>query len=156
MFTSLLVAYDGGSIAMKALDKAIELAKDTAAEIYLITIYTDNDIQSWRMRGSNYPANAKELFNPHNDNFSTAEAVYVSSFQAEPADKVNKAGIPLHCRITKGKAHTAIVEYAKEICADLVVTGTRNRGTPAKLLIGSVADSIIRNAPCPVMIVKED
>ncbi|HWP96374.1 MAG TPA: universal stress protein [Syntrophomonadaceae bacterium] len=156
MLTRILVAYDGGNIAMRALDKAIELAKDTAAEIYLISIYTDNDIQAWRLRCSHYPANAGELFSPNSRDFSAAEAAYVNSLQAEPADKVCQAGIPLHCRITKGKPDTAIVEYAKEVCADLVVTGTHNHGTAAKLLLGSVANSIIRNAPCPVMVVRGD
>ncbi|MEN6349551.1 MAG: universal stress protein [Syntrophomonas sp.] len=156
MFTRILVAYDGGNISMKALDKAIELAKDTKAEIYIISIYTDNDIQAWRLRGSHYPANAGDLFNPNGKDFAAAETGYVNSFQVEPVAKVCQAGIPVHCKITKGKPDTAIVEYSKEICADLAVTGTHNRGNAAKLLLGSVADSIIRNAPCPVMVVREE
>lgn len=155
MFSRVLVAYDGGSIAMSALDKAIELAKDTAAEIYLISVYTDNDIQSWRLQGSHYPANARELFSPNGMDFALAETGYVNSFLVGPAAKVRQAGIPVQFKITKGNAHTAIVEYAKEISADLVVMGTHNRGTAAKLVIGSVADSVIRKAPCPVMVVKD-
>lgn len=156
MFKKIMVAYDGGDTAMKALDQAIELVKDTPGEIFLISIYTDNDIQAWRLRGSQYPANASELFHPGSNDFLDAEARYVNNFQAGATDKVCRAGIPVHSIITKGKPHTAIVEHAKVICADLVVTGTRNRGTAAKLLIGSVADSIIRNAPCPVMVVGEE
>ncbi|MEN6391379.1 MAG: universal stress protein [Syntrophomonas sp.] len=156
MFTRILVAYDGGNISMRALDKAIELAKDTEAEIYIISIYTDNDIQSWRLHGSHYPANARELFSPNGMDFALAETGYVNTFQVVPTAKVRQAGIPVHCKVTKGKAHTAIVEYAREICADLAVTGTHNRGSAGKLILGSVADSIVRNAPCPVMVVRED
>lgn len=156
MFTRILVAYDGGNIALRALDKAIALVKDTSAEIHLISIYTDNDIQACRLHGSQYPANANELFHPDSSDFLEAESSYVNSFLAEPTDRVCKAGIPVHSIITKGKPHTAIIEHAKVICADLIVTGTHNRGAAAKLLLGSVSNNIIRNAPCPVMVVGEE
>lgn len=156
MFRKILVAYDGGNIAIKALDKAIALVKDTSAEIYLISVYSDNDIQAWRLHGSHYPANAKELFHPDSNNFSDAESVYVDTFQSEPINKVSQAGIPVHPVITKGKPHTAIIEHAKKIHADLIVTGTHNRVGIEKLLLGSVSDGIIRHAPCPVMVVGEE
>jgi len=156
MFKKILVAYDGGNMGMKALDKAIALVKDTSAEIYLISVYTDNDIQAWRLHGSHYPANAKELFQPDSNDISDAESVYVNTFQAEPIEKVSQAGIPVHSVIAKGKPHAAIVEYAKKIHADLIVTGTYNRGAVERILLGSVSESILRNAPCPVMVVGED
>lgn len=156
MFTRIMVAYDGGNIAMRALDQAIELVKDTSAEIYLISVYTDNDIQACRLHGSQYPANANELFHPDSNDFLEAESTYVNSFQAEPTDRICQAGIPVHSIMTKGKPHTAIIEQAKIICADLIVTGTHNRGAAAKLLLGSVSDSIIRNAPCPIMVIGEE
>jgi len=156
MFTRILVAYDGGNIGRRALDKAIELVRDTSAEIYLISIYTDNDIQACRLHGSQYPANAKDLFHPDSNEFLEAESIYVNSFLAEPTDRVCQAGVSVHSIITKGKPQTAIVEHAKVICADLIVTGTHNRGAAAKLLLGSVSDSLIRNAPCPVMVVGEE
>lgn len=155
MFRRIVVAYDGGNIAMKALDKAIDLAKDTSAEIYLISVYSDNDIQAWRLNGSHYPANAKELFQPDSNDFSDAESIYVNTIQAEPIDKVRQAGITVHPVITKGKPNAAIIEYAKRIHADLIVTGTHNRAGIEKLLLGSVSGGIIRHAPCPVMVVGE-
>jgi len=155
MFRRILVAYDGGNIAMKALDKAIDLAKDTSAEIHLISVYSDNDIQAWRLHGSHYPANAKELFQPDSNDFSDAESIYVNTIQAEPIDKVRQAGITVHPVITKGKPHAAIIEHAKKIHTDLIVTGAYNRGAIEKLLLGSVSESILRNAPCPVMVVGE-
>lgn len=155
MFTKILVAYDGGNIARKALDKAVELVRGTAAEIHLLTIYSDHDIQSWRLQGSHYPSNAEELFHPHNKNFLMAEEAFVNTIQADASEKVRQAGITVHSKITKGKPDTVIVEYANKIGADLIVTGTQNHGKAAQMLLGSVSSSIIRNAPCPVMVVRE-
>ena len=47
----------------------------------------------------------------------------------------------------------AIVEYAKEEGIDLVVMGTRGRGGVAHLFLGSVAERVVRTAPCPVLTV---
>jgi nucleotide-binding universal stress UspA family protein len=48
----------------------------------------------------------------------------------------------------------AIVEYAKREKIDLIVTGTHGRGAVAHLLMGSVAERVVRTAPCPVLTVR--
>ena len=49
----------------------------------------------------------------------------------------------------------AIVAYARECDIDLVVTGTHGRGAVSHLLMGSVAERVVRSAPCPVLTVRE-
>ena len=48
----------------------------------------------------------------------------------------------------------AIVQYAKESRADLILVGTHSRGGVAHLLMGSVAERVVRTAPCPVLTVR--
>ena len=48
----------------------------------------------------------------------------------------------------------AIVEYAEETGVDLIVLGTHGRGAVAHLLMGSVAERVVRTAPCPVLTVR--
>ncbi|HXT33122.1 MAG TPA: universal stress protein [Vicinamibacterales bacterium] len=48
----------------------------------------------------------------------------------------------------------AIVEYAEEEGVDLIVLGTHGRGGVAHLLLGSVAERVVRTAPCPVLTVR--
>ena len=48
----------------------------------------------------------------------------------------------------------AIVTVAHDLPADLIVVGTRGRGGIGHLLLGSVAEQVIRSAPCPVLVVK--
>ena len=47
----------------------------------------------------------------------------------------------------------AIVEYAKTNAIDLIITGTHGRGPIKHLLMGSVAERVVRTAPCPVLTV---
>lgn len=56
----------------------------------------------------------------------------------------------------EGKPFVEIVKYAREHGVDLIVMGTHGRGGMAHLLLGSVADKVIRTAPCPVMTVRAD
>ncbi|MGE3513217.1 MAG: universal stress protein, partial [Vicinamibacterales bacterium] len=48
----------------------------------------------------------------------------------------------------------AIVEYANEAHVDLIIIGTHGRGGVAKLLMGSVAERVVRTANCPVLTVR--
>jgi nucleotide-binding universal stress UspA family protein len=48
----------------------------------------------------------------------------------------------------------AIVEYARGASIDLIVMGTRGRSTMSQLLMGSVAERVVRFAPCPVLTVR--
>ena len=52
-------------------------------------------------------------------------------------------------------ADLTIVEYAKETKIDLILLGTHGRGTLAHLLVGSVAERVVRMAPCPVFTLKD-
>ena len=47
-----------------------------------------------------------------------------------------------------------IVDYAKEKNIDLIVMGTHGRGWLAHVLMGSVAEKVVRKAPCPVLTVR--
>ncbi|MEO7271307.1 MAG: universal stress protein [Vicinamibacterales bacterium] len=58
------------------------------------------------------------------------------------------------CVLTAGSPALAIVEYAKEHQIDVIVMGTHGRGAVAHLLMGSVAERVVRFAPCPVLTVK--
>ena len=48
----------------------------------------------------------------------------------------------------------AIIDYAKQTHVDIIVVGTHGRGGVSHLLMGSVAEHVVRNAPCPVLVVR--
>lgn len=55
---------------------------------------------------------------------------------------------------TSSSPALAIVSYARDERIDLIVMGTHGRGAMAHLLMGSVAERVVRTAPCPVLTVK--
>ena len=57
-------------------------------------------------------------------------------------------------RFARGDAADEIVRLAEEVNADLIVMGTHGRGGLSRLLLGSVAEAVMRTAPCPVLTVK--
>ncbi len=54
-----------------------------------------------------------------------------------------------------GTAFVEIIGYAKSENVDLIVLGTHGRGAIAHMMLGSVAEKVVRKAPCPVLTVRE-
>lgn len=70
--------------------------------------------------------------------------------QVRPADPA----LAVEHRLEEGDPATAILQVAQELGCDLIVMGTHGRGGLGRLLMGSVADKVVREAPCLVLTVK--
>ncbi len=64
------------------------------------------------------------------------------------------AGLRLERRFEEGEPAEQILRVAHEVGADLIVMGTHGRTGITRLLMGSVAEQVVRKAPCPVLTVK--
>ncbi|MGB6590399.1 MAG: universal stress protein [Candidatus Nitrosopolaris sp.] len=146
--SKILVAIDGSGHSFKASEYALELAKSFGAQLYAVTVtyipasdhlsqkevlskslVEDSSNNSMKDAGNwfeNFTQNAKE------DNIQLKTELINS---ARPVDYV-------------------ILEYAEEQKIELIVVGTRGKTGFKKLLLGSIASSIITYAHCPVMVVK--
>lgn len=62
-----------------------------------------------------------------------------------------RAGVAVEHRLEYGDPTAVILEVAQEIGADLIVMGTHGRTGLRRLLMGSVAERVVRKAPCPVL-----
>ena len=62
--------------------------------------------------------------------------------------------VPVEYRLAEGEPAEEIVRLAKETGCDLIVLGTHGRTGLERLLMGSVAEQVVRKAPCPVLTVK--
>ncbi len=58
--------------------------------------------------------------------------------------------------LTSSTPARAILAYATEVRADLIIVGTHGRGGLSALILGSVAQKVVRAAPCPVLTVRVD
>ena len=67
---------------------------------------------------------------------------------------VARCGFEADPRVLDGPAAAALVRVAKDVNADLLVVGTRGRTGLARVLLGSVAEGVVRSAPCSVLVVR--
>jgi nucleotide-binding universal stress UspA family protein len=80
----------------------------------------------------------------------TLEQLRVRLEALRPAD----ARIAVERHLVEGDPATEIVRLARETHCDLIVLGTHGRTGLARLLMGSVAELVVRRAPCPVLTIK--
>lgn len=83
-----------------------------------------------------------------------AQARWADDRLAERAEALTKDGIPTRWRRRIGVVHEAISATAREEAADYIVIGTHGRSGLERLMLGSIADRVIRTAPCPVVAVR--
>jgi nucleotide-binding universal stress UspA family protein len=84
--------------------------------------------------------------------FPTGEAEGMAARLEEV--KPDGAGLRVTHRLLRGDPATEIARLAEGAKADLIVIGTHGRGGLSRLLMGSVAEGVMRKAPCPVVTVK--
>src|SRR2546423_1484351 len=73
---------------------------------------------------------------------------------ADWCERARAAGVAADRRTAFGATHTEICDAAEAIGADLIVIGTHGRGGLSHALLGSVAEKVVRKAPCPVLTVR--
>lgn len=67
--------------------------------------------------------------------------------------QVRQANVECTGSSASGRTHSAIVDHATQIGAGLIVMGSHGRHGLGHLLLGSVAEKVVQNAPCPVLVV---
>lgn len=70
------------------------------------------------------------------------------------AREARRSNLEVEATVRRGSAWMVIVEAAEKLPADLIVMGTHGRKGMPRLLLGSVAEKVIRSAPCPVLTVR--
>lgn len=80
----------------------------------------------------------------------------VTSAQGELDRAVRDSGLPATTavRVEMGSPGSRLLELARELAADLIIVGTHGRSGPKRVLLGSVAEEVLRDAPCNVLVVR--
>lgn len=94
------------------------------------------------------------LFGDSVKEFSPAGREWATLLE-EWADGARRAGLEVSTLLRGGVPYREVVDAAGAERVDLVLLATHGRGEIHRLLVGSVADKVIRMAPCPVMTVRE-
>ncbi|APR87170.1 Universal stress protein family protein [Minicystis rosea] len=148
-FTQKIVApTDFSQASALAIDAAALLAKQFAAEIHLLYIYDPVLLSPLHL-----VPGAPSLSAPVQEPRAYEESVLrelqrVREERLQGIDKV-ELSVKQHTSAAEG-----IVEYARDAAADLIVLSTHGRTGLSHLLIGSVAERVVRHAPCPVLTMR--
>ena len=140
--TTILVPSDFSECSDAALRYGLELARRFDARLHLLHVVQDPLTQPWAAEGFSAP-----LF----------EAV--EKWQREAKARL-AAAIPLSDvgRVTVSATvawpYAEILRYAAENDVDLIVMGTHGRSGVSHMLLGSIAERVVRHAPCPVLTVR--
>ncbi|CAN5634795.1 universal stress protein [soil metagenome] len=138
---TILVATDGSEDSELSIHRAIDLAGETDAALHLAYVLV---ISHWRVPDTLSDAQLKRLKD---------EAQSRLDQQAEKARAAGADTLQSHLRIGR-RADEEILKLSEEIEADMIVVGSRGHGTINRALMGNDAESIVRHADCPVLVVR--
>lgn len=137
MFDTVVVATDGSASVGRAIDVGVDLAARFDADVHAVSVIDVGEVDA-------APAQLR----------AELETALESYAETALADVIERApGITTAVR--EGRPAHQICEYAREHDADLIVTGTRGRHGENRLLLGSVAERVVRTAPVPVLSVRQ-
>ncbi len=146
----ILVGIDGSESSMKAADFAVELAGKQGGQVIALNVVVSQ-------LGYAYSSGAFGLVTPSaiNDLLEKSKQEAQVWFD-NIGRKASAYGVRLKTEIVASptSAGPAIVDYADKNGVDLIVVGTRGRSGLSKLLLGSVASSVVTYASCPVTVIK--
>jgi nucleotide-binding universal stress UspA family protein len=137
-FQKILVPMDGSPASIAALEEALVLAEDLAAEIEVLHVYAPDRFELASSTGASEAARTE-------DEREMEDAI--GGAKALIGDRLNR-------RTESGEPVRTIIEVAAEDAADLIVIGTHGRVGRLHALVGSVTEGVVRAAPCPVLTVR--
>ncbi len=139
--TKILCPVDFSQGSEKAVEKALELAKATGAEIELLHVYSLPVLALPDAAVTVSPTYVAELTNRAQKALDEHQA------------RLTAAGVSSHVKLLEGSPANAIVDHAKSIGAYMIIMGTHGRSGFRRFLLGSVAERVVRMAETPVLTV---
>src|SRR3712207_5928064 len=140
--TTILLATDDSKEAQLAASTAADLAKSTGSELHVVHVgemplVYHPERHAYRAEYEGHEKEAQQLLEAEVERIKGAGATVAQA----------------HLRM--GRADEEIVDLAQSIGAGLIVMGSRGQGRLRRALVGSVSESVVRHAHCPVTVVRE-
>jgi len=149
MYRRILVPVDGSATSMQGLKEAIRLAAEQRAQLQVLNVIDEMSVlQSVDMYGV---SDAGALFEGLRD------AGRKTLAQAEALTRRHRVKADLKMVESRTvRVCDVIVDAAKKWRADLIVMGTHGRRGVTRMLLGSDAEGVLREAPVPVLLVRAE
>ena len=147
--TKILLATDGSEEATLAARTAADIAKNTGSKLHLVYVMYSGTFSKEGLLSED------EILAASDPKAKMKEAE--EGFLEHLAKPIKAAGEELaQAQLRIGRPDIEIINLAEEINTGLIVMGSRGRGGIRRALIGSVSDSVVRHAHCPVLVVREE
>jgi len=141
----ILMATDFSAYSKEALDYAVHLAKGLGTDLHLLHVFEPPF----------YPPSGSPLQVPPEVHQWIAGLKEEESKRLKTvAEEARRQGVTVHPILKEGEPFSEILKTAEEITADLIVLSTHGRTGLARILMGSVAERVVRRSPCPVLTVR--
>lgn len=139
-YRKILVPTDGSEYSFYAAKHAVYLAKAVGARLYALNVV--NSPLAFHA-GIHYAESKAEMESAGRDAVMRIQAL------------CGEAGVEFEGLVVDGDPRAAIVEVAVKVGADCIVIGSIGMSALERVLIGSVSDGVLRQAPCPVLMVRK-
>lgn len=138
MYEDVLVPTDGSDAVQDAIEEGIDIAELCDATLHAVFVVDTADY----------------ALVPDAELMTIEEALENAGRRAleDVERRAAAAGLETRTELRRGGPADGIVDYADEHGVDLIVMGTRGRSAIDRVLLGSVAENVIRNADQPVMV----
>ncbi len=147
--SKIVVAIDGSQNSTEAADYAIKMAERYGSEVDVVHVVNlDQTLQLLGIYRLSYPDPIKKKIE---DARAEAENWFTEIIKTAEQRKVRVKTKVIDSPMS---VVSALVNYADQERADLIVIGTRGRSGINRMLLGSVASGVVTYAPCPVVVVK--
>ena len=141
----LLYPTDFSELSLAALPYAIQLARDFDAELHCLHV-VDESYQYWMGAGDNVAPTIIPVDEVRESGRKQFEE-FVAKHLAEDKGR-------LVTELVMGRPFVEIIRYSQKHDIDMIVIATHGRGGLASMLLGSVAEKVVRKSPCPVLTVR--
>lgn len=147
-YQKILVGIDGSKQSDMAFSKAVDIAKQNDAALYLLSV----------INGERYPTTSPSGFGFVDRSIYDSAVKKMNKRLAESKKKAEEAGVKtVHTDVEIGNAKVELAEkYPRDNDIDLIVIGATGLNAIGRLIVGSTATYTIRVAPCDVTVVKTD
>jgi len=142
MFDTVVIATDGSASAERAVAAALDLATRFDATAHALYV-----VDAGEVAGS--PESVREEF----EQALATTGGRALSFAREAAEADDEDAVVTAVR--EGDPAVEVCQYARDVDADVIATGTRGRHGEYRYLLGSVAEGVVRRSDVPVLTVRQ-
>ena len=148
MYRSIVVGTDGSETAGRAVDRAVELAREAGCKLHLVTAHEPVSIRRIQQQLAEVPDELRAIAAIQDEAEQQLEQV-ASGLRSEH-------GVEVETHSLEGDAADAILRIAEQYEADLIVIGNRGMQGARRFLLGSVPNKVSHHAPCDLLIVRTE